>query len=301
MNKDRLLSIGLPVHNGEKFLKTALESILRQSFDDFEVIVCDNNSIDKTQSICEEFVKRDERIKYHRNQYNIGAASNYNLTFELSKGKYFKWCAHDDILAPRMFEACVAALEKRPEAVLAYPDVLMVDWEGNVLSSYINRTDTSSPLPSLRYGSLLAFGNKCYEVFGLIRSRSLKSTGLIGKFAHSDGVLLAELALKGQFVNVPEPLIMMRSHPEQSMTMVKDYRKYTIWFDPTKKMPFIFPYWRMHYEFLAALRRARLPGNEKAECYRVLIRFVFERWKLLARELFFPVKYFFRTLAKSAE
>jgi glycosyltransferase involved in cell wall biosynthesis len=90
------VSIGVPVFNGENYLAQALESILAQDFADFEVIISDNCSTDKTPEICTSFAKRDSRVKYFRNDSNIGASPNYNRTFELSRGEYFKWCAHDD-------------------------------------------------------------------------------------------------------------------------------------------------------------------------------------------------------------
>src|SRR5690606_6873079 len=86
----------MPVYNGANYLRCALDSILAQTFQDWELIICDNASTDETQTICEEYAARDPRIKYHRSSRNIGPSANYNRTFELSRGEYFKWAAHDD-------------------------------------------------------------------------------------------------------------------------------------------------------------------------------------------------------------
>src|SRR5687767_6393032 len=101
-----LLSIGLPVYNGQRYLHAALDSLLGQDFDDFELIIADNASTDETEAICREFAARDRRIRYHRNTANVGAVPNHNLVFELARGKYFKWAAHDDECHPGMLRSC---------------------------------------------------------------------------------------------------------------------------------------------------------------------------------------------------
>src|SRR3954466_4130607 len=96
------VSIGLPVFNGEKYLPEALDSLVSQDFEDLEIILSDNGSTDSTQNICREFAAKDPRIRYHRNQTNIGASKNYNRVLELARGEYFKWASHDDICHPTM-------------------------------------------------------------------------------------------------------------------------------------------------------------------------------------------------------
>src|SRR5215471_14033382 len=94
------VSLGLPVYNGQRYLAGAIQAILDQTFSDFELIICDNASTDETESICRDLAARDPRVRYHRNPANIGAAPNFNKTFELSTGEYFKWLAHDDLHEP---------------------------------------------------------------------------------------------------------------------------------------------------------------------------------------------------------
>ena len=97
------ISVGLPVFNGENFVREAIESILSQTFSDFELVISDNASTDSTQSICEEYQQKDKRVRYFRSPENRGASWNFNNTFHLSQGEYFKWAAHDDVLLPRYF------------------------------------------------------------------------------------------------------------------------------------------------------------------------------------------------------
>jgi glycosyltransferase involved in cell wall biosynthesis len=98
------VSIGLPVYNGERFLAQAIESVLAQTFSDFELVICDNASTDGTRDIAEAYAARDERIFYHPGLQNQGAARNYNRAFSLSHGEYFKWLAADDMIEPRYLE-----------------------------------------------------------------------------------------------------------------------------------------------------------------------------------------------------
>jgi hypothetical protein len=95
---DALVSIGLPVRNGERYVAGAIESALRQTFVDFELIVSDNASTDATESICRSFARQDSRVRYERSAEDRGAAGNHNRCFELSGGRYFMWLSYDDLL-----------------------------------------------------------------------------------------------------------------------------------------------------------------------------------------------------------
>src|SRR6266446_4404377 len=94
------VAIGMPVWNGEAFVSEAIESILAQTHGDFELVISDNASTDATAEICRSYVKQDNRIRYLRLEKNIGAAPNHIEVFRRSTGEYFKWAAHDDVLAP---------------------------------------------------------------------------------------------------------------------------------------------------------------------------------------------------------
>ena len=94
-----LVSIGLPVYNGQNFLAEAIESVINQNYPNIELIISDNGSTDNTREICKHYLnKHDDIISYYRYDKNYGASKNYNRTFQLAKGKYFRWLAHDDKL-----------------------------------------------------------------------------------------------------------------------------------------------------------------------------------------------------------
>lgn len=265
--KSPLVSLGLPVFNGEKYLAQAMESLLAQTYGNFELIVCDNASTDGTEAICRDYASQDRRIRYYRNPRNIGAAPNFNLSFRYSRGTHFKWCAHDDLCAPQFLERCVEVLQKDATAVLAYPKVQIIDAHGDAVEVYGRKLATDSPRPAERFRSLLE-GHACFEIFGLIRRQVLENTSLIGGYAHGDGVLLARLALFGRFIEIPEILFFERRHAQQSMTMVKDYRSYAVWFNPVLRGKKLFPYWRMHLEWLRTLQGAPISLAERIACVR---------------------------------
>ena len=117
-----LLSIGMPVYNGEKFIRQSLDSLLAQDFEDFELIISDNASEDRTKDICLEYSDRDQRIKYYRNNSNIGVDLNFNRVFELSKSRYFTWASSDDMRHPLFLSACLDVLESNPEVQYGFAE-----------------------------------------------------------------------------------------------------------------------------------------------------------------------------------
>src|SRR6266849_3054291 len=114
-----LLSVGLPVYNGLPYLEQSLESLRRQNLEDLEIIVCDNASTDGTADLVRDLAVCDPRIRYVRNSENLGASNNYNKTFSLARGRYFRWAASDDFLSSGVLSWCVRALEADAAPVLA--------------------------------------------------------------------------------------------------------------------------------------------------------------------------------------
>lgn len=272
------VSIGLPVYNGENYLASTLNSLLAQTYGDFEVVVCDNASTDGTQDICREFAARDRRVRYFRNPHNIGAAPNHNRCFELSRGEYFKWSAHDDLCAPTFLEKCVAALDRDPTAVLSCPEILYIDAAGEVVgeSPYNRALATGSLLPEERFCSLLLGGCMNFQIFGLMRAAALRRTPLQGGYDAADQVLLARMALLGRFHEIPEGLLFYRLHAGQSINLGHDPVAYSVWFDPANEGRILFPHWRYFAEYWKALREADLSLRARARCYVELTRWF--RW-----------------------
>ena len=155
MNNRPHVSIGLPVYNGEKYLKQALLSILSQSYTDFELIISDNASTDRTQAICQAYAAKDPRIRYYFNEKNLGAAPNHNRVFELASGEYFKWAGYDDIITADFLQRCVEVLDLKPEVVLCMPKTSFIDEHGNYIGDQPIKIDVSLTTPHERFGNLV--------------------------------------------------------------------------------------------------------------------------------------------------
>ncbi len=266
-NHQPRVSIGMPVYNGELFIKDAIDSILAQTFEDFKLIISDNASTDKTEEICREYAARDIRISYYRNEKNLGAAKNFNRVFELSSGEYFKWAAADDIIAPDFLAKAVEILDRDPSIILCQSKVKLIDKNdhfrdqyGIILGDYdatkirfringkcirdyedakihlnMQMNNLSSHQPSKRFGDLILTKHHwCFEVFGLIRSHILKQTSLIGSYVGSDRVLLAHLGLLGRFAEIPDFLFYNRDHAKRTAYYAPLYLQLD-WYDTSKK------------------------------------------------------------------
>lgn len=196
-------SIGLPVHDGARYLGAALDSILEQSFEDFEVVICDNASVDATASIAHAYAPAAPRVRVHRNERNLGAIPNYHRTFELARGRFFRWAAYDDALEPTYLERTVAALRADPRLVVSHSGVRAIDRHGRELRTYATGIEAShDPAPSARFPVLVLAPHRCMEIFALVRSEALRRTILQLPCHGCDRALLAELALLGRFHHV---------------------------------------------------------------------------------------------------
>lgn len=281
-----LVSIGLPVFNGEAYLEQALESILTQTWGDFELIISDNASTDRTEEICRVYVQRDPRVRYVRNTENRGAAFNYNQTVALARGQFFKWAAADDWLAPTFLETCLAPLQSDHSIVLVYPHTQIVDENGQPLSLYEDELNLTESEPAERFCHFLdrfRRKDKCNAVFGLIRLEQLRKTRLIDRFTSSDITLLGELALLGKMVEVPQTLFYRRDHPGSSVRALKPSERAS-WFDPTLRKSRRYVHWRLWGEFIHSLWWLPLPLAVRLRGMRGVIRWGMWRHKLLALE-----------------
>jgi glycosyltransferase involved in cell wall biosynthesis len=279
-SKKPLVSIGVPVFNGENYLRQALQSILAQTYDNFELIISDNASTDLTRQISAEFAARDPRVKVYRSDKNLGAARNYNRVFRLARGKYFKWAAHDDILAPTFVERAVDVLESDPGVVVCSSRTRRINDRGEVIGSYESEPTWGGPSPSRRFRSLVLTPHACVVVFGLVRSNELARTPLIAPYVNSDRVLLAEIGLRGRFFEIPEYLFFRRDH-EGCSIRAYDYRRRVVWFDPAKSASLAFPEWNELRGYAGAVVRGPVGIGERMRCCSILAALSLKKWRPL--------------------
>jgi glycosyltransferase involved in cell wall biosynthesis len=273
------VSIGLPVYNGDNYLRFAIDSILDQDYSDFELIISDNSSTDATEGICREYAAKDHRIQYYRNERNIGASGNFNRVFELARGEFFKWIPHDDECHPSLLRRCIETFEDASaHTVLVCSRCQFIDEAGRML--YVSRLKmSSSPRPYNRLASLIFNRDYPYPLFGLIRSEALHQTRLMG-LVHADHILLAELALQGNFVEIPEDLQKWRIHSKNALKINRTSRELLGWHDPSKvNSRIILPHWlAWDLEYFKAVRHIPLSGKERLFCYGVVSWLTCVRW-----------------------
>jgi len=235
--KAPLVSIGFPVYNGEKLLRQAMDSVLAQDFKDFEVIVCDNASTDLTAAICQEYAQRDTRVRYFKNETNIGASPNHNRVFELSRGKYFAWMAHDVEQLPGMLSRCVHEMnENSPPVVLAYPRCLQIDENGLPLDDRAPTIASHDPRPHRRMGEVIRQISYVTQHYGLFLADALRKTRLNGSYPSSDYVLTAEMAMLGELREIPEVLVRRRNESQHgTRAVLNDKQAWAAWLDPKMK------------------------------------------------------------------
>ena len=261
------VSIGLAVFNGEKYLSEAIESILAQSFTDFELIISDNASTDQTAQICKKYATQDDRIQYHRNPTNIGGANNENLTFKMSKGEYFRWAAHDDVCAPTLIEKCVRLLDENPDVVLCHTNVVEIDENGNHCGMS-SRNNGRYENPYERFRSIAGSKDFLEETYGVIRSCVMQRTRLQLNYTASDRTLMCELALYGRFHQIEEPLFYKRFHPGN---VYIDWRTRMAWFDKSYEGKIAFPFWIQFLDYLVTIRRATPGFFASLQCYLYIL------------------------------
>lgn len=285
------VSIGLPVYNGERYLRETLESLLAQTFGDFELVISDNASTDATEAICREFASRDPRIRYHRNPENVGGSRNFCRVFELARAPYFKWSAHDDLCAATFLEKCVAVLDADPEVVLCYPKSGFIDQAGGYLSDHEDGCNLTGSRPSERVLQFFVTGSTyCFPMFGVIRRQALARTTLIAPYVCSDQVLLVQLALAGKFVEVPERLFFFREHPNRSIRQLKSFADYMKWHDPRKGSRIQLPRWRLAWEFVQSIRRSGVGWSESARSLIAVLKWCRWHQASLAADLVMTVR-----------
>ena len=285
-NNNLLLSVGMPAYNSEQDIRDAIDSVLNQTFTDFELIISDNASTDSTQSICEEYASKDPRIQYVRNDENIGVTGNYNAVFKLSKGKYFKWASSNDYCAPSFFEQCINTLELNPDAVLVFPRTRLYS---NNIDNYFDYSDplvTSSDSPKERMLHIIDNIRLNNIMNGLIRSDALSKTYLHLPFFASDSCLMCELALYGKFVEVPDYLFYRRM-AEESCTSMQDEKALVELFQPNSKKPMRFQNWRIHKYYFSATLKTGLDFGELLSIHYELVRRMYWQKNRLLRDFLF--------------
>ena len=247
--KHPIVSIGLPVYNGEDFLKYALDSLLSQTFRDFELIISDNASTDNTPKICQEYVLRDKRIRYIRQNNNMGALWNFNFVLKQSNKEYFIWVSSDDKLHPEFLEKNIDILEKNKNVVCSIGDVIysdVVNYEfksNNETKKTFRQRYVKSTYGT--YESKVRTYLKFFQasmIYGLYRRDKLQKSITINKiFLAFDLSIILNVLKYGDFHVIDENLL--HRYNKGSHSIIGTLRKYDISLINIIFLEFPFTFW----------------------------------------------------------
>jgi glycosyltransferase involved in cell wall biosynthesis len=218
------VSVILPVYNGENYLRSAIESVLGQTFDDFELIVVDDGSSDSTPEIAQSY---RARVRYVR-QNNTGVAGAFNHGLKLASGRYISWLSHDDLFAPTKLEKQVAALDLLDAPGVCYTDAVAISSRGEVIAEYrlpqhergeaLRHVLTGGPISSASYS--ICYDRRCVEQVG----------GYSDHWRYTqDAEMLMRLARNFPLIRIPEILMQIREHPNRGIHS-KEWRREAIRF-----------------------------------------------------------------------
>ena len=273
-----LVSIGLPIYNEEEHLAQALDSLLGQDYENIEVIISDNASTDRTPQICAEYAVRDQRVRYHRNEANIGGINNFNRVFELARGEFFMWAAGHDVRHPTQVSCCLKVLLEDSSIILCYSQVVWVNDEGQPLEQIHEYLDTRGLPDKITRLNVVLWGLQGgFPIYGVFRTDALKQTSVYTSVISPDMSLLIELAMIGKFAYIPEPLFKLRrarDHGDLEVYVAKHFKDGTIGRSPQKL------YWRMMRELSTRVARHlnSFPGKTLGRMFVVIGVWVKFRW-----------------------
>lgn len=264
-----LVSIGVPVFNGEKGLAAALDSLLAQDYPNLEIIISDNGSTDNTPGICGEYVLKDQRVKYFRAEENLGVVWNFNRVFALSSGKYFMWAAHDDRRERFFVSACVEKMEQCPEAVLCQVHTAMYI-EGRDELLCVAHLDSYEGVVSLveRYRETRKHF-PATAIYGLYRSDAMRKTKMYQKCIATDLAFIQELSIHGQFVQVPRILFNYFGRKKWN-TVHQDYR---VFFGKDTKPWWYLPFVALFRNHWNRVAQAEVPFSVKCRLWWILLEY----------------------------
>jgi glycosyltransferase involved in cell wall biosynthesis len=206
----KFVSIGMPVYNEEKFIEEAIVSILNQDYKNFELIISDNASTDKTKQICLIYSEKDSRIRLYSQATTTDSTTNFNYVASLAKGDFFMWASGHDTRDPTFISRCIATFEKSNSIVLCYSDSHWIDSAGKKIGIETTDIETVGLSKIERIKKVFWNLGYAYPIYGVFRKETLDTVLPYQQILGPDIVLLNELSAIGEFARLPEPLFNIR-------------------------------------------------------------------------------------------
>jgi len=285
MSDAPLVTVGLPVYNSERFLRRSIDSLLAQTYTDFVLVISDNASTDGTADICKQYAANDSRVRYTRNEVNIGNPRNFNRVAGLATTRYLKWSTADDFWAPTFLERALEIMERDPSIALCYPQATIVDAQGENPVPYDDVLHLMQDDPGQRFLTLIDTIKLAHQHLGLMRMSCLRQTHLLGMHVASDINLLAELTLYGKFYELPARLFFRRMHKDSGSWKRGDKEHESKRYHAANARRATFKRWRSHRAFFAAVGSSPLSFEARLKLYLELMR----RMAWDRRELFHEI------------
>jgi glycosyltransferase involved in cell wall biosynthesis len=307
------ITIGMPVYNGEKYLRATVDSLLAQTYTDFELIVSDNASTDSTEQICREYAAKDPRFIYVRNSRNLGPAANYNVSMDLARSELFKWCAADDVYGPDCIKRLIEVLDANPDAAASYARTKIINEDGDYVRDYDCELNLSAPRPWQRLAALIFVKHRnhgAHEIWSVMRLDMLRDAGHKQALVRADSVMLVRIALRGKLVRLEEFHFFNRDHAKRSSRYLgkREVRADSKlsewlgvgplpngeWWDERLKGKILFPDWRVMQQYYLAVAQTRLSLYDRITCHLVLAAFVVKHVPKLVRDVLIAAEQFTR-------
>ena len=292
-NNAPIVSIGMPVYNGEKYVRQALDSLLAQDYDNFELIISDNGSTDNTTEICQGYAKKDKRVRYYQNDTNLGASYNFKRVFELASGEFFMWAGSHDIWTPDYISRLIRVLQTEPNVALAYTETYWIDEQGSDCTRELYHLDTRGMRVLDRIPVVIKTLSYCDLIYGLYRTSVLRKSSVSLTILGGDHIILMEISLLGEIAEIPGKGFLRRmliSHEQENEA--KRVETMLLRIDPLvyRNRKKVRAWWRMGWQHILSIGASPIPAPEKAAIMPVVIRAFYTRFKHhLWNDLFHPV------------
>lgn len=270
-----LVTVGVPVYNGERFLERTLAALRDQELEDIEVVVSDNGSVDGTVEIARSFVREDSRFTLLRSDTNRGVPWNWNRVLARARAPFFMWNGADDIVRPGHLRRCREALLACPEASIGFSRVVLIDAEDTVVGEM-----DDLDLDFVRRGPAdrvaLFLDRHVYQVIGfggVMRTDVLRAMGGLPSFYGGDIALGVKMAMRAPWVQVPDQLFVSRRHDQQTNKVQGgDVLMQVRTYDPSWRRPVAFPQWFLNHRLVVEAATAPVPARERARAVAQVLR-----------------------------
>ena len=272
MSAQPLVTLGVPVYNGERFLRQCIDSLLHQTFRDFRLVISDNASTDRTREIAESYVAADPRVAYRRHATNIGMYGNFDSLLRSAETKYVKLANADDYWSPDMLGDAVRQLESDPSIALCYPRMTMVDADGKTTEKYGHGLHLIEDAPATRFRRVLTEIGLVNQLMGVIRCEAVRRSLPLLEHTLADRILVAELSLYGKIFQLDEYQYFRRFHEKSSsFNRGSDAHQIAyVYAQGTKGIGY--KSWKYHYALMQRVGHSTLATTKKARLLAFLLR-----------------------------